>query len=236
MTFIVEGIPSVLWAFVWIARGARPSAAGSLASEREQRASDGNSSLMEQTSPARVQESGRAFARAGRQRPVHPVFLLELRRVRPCALDSRDDSLRLVALASNASAFSARRLFFSASCLMIIVAQRFPIACCKRKLIRVAVPHALRRWLCSARSQLSGHNFWLAYCCTHHRRRRDVCAVRAILRHHARDAAAERGRRSHRLGQQLWRAWRLRRNLAGGLAAGAHWKLPRRLSRDVDFA
>ena len=98
MTFILEGIPSVLWAFVWIAGGARPAAAGVAGCSEESSAHLTATLALEQTSPARSTRICRACAaRSGRARSLRPVFLLELRRLRPCSLDSRDDPLRLVA-------------------------------------------------------------------------------------------------------------------------------------------
>ena len=93
MTFVIEGIPSVLWALVWIlvARD-HPHQARWLPEESSR------------NSPTRLPASRLPF-------PLTPifarhcaclacpsllaVFLLELRRVRPCALDSGHDSLRV---------------------------------------------------------------------------------------------------------------------------------------------
>ena len=94
MTFIIEGIPSILWAFVWIvvARD-RPREAAWLSKSSSQHLDARARVRANRAAPA--QKSRLRTARPQRHPALRPIFFLELRRLRPRPLDSGDDPLRL---------------------------------------------------------------------------------------------------------------------------------------------
>ncbi len=161
MTFILEGIPSVLWAFVWIVVARDQPVRGAMAAGREQQAS-GRDPCLEQSSLPQYANLRGGAARAGRAGSVLPVFLLELRRVWPRDLDSGDDSLRIGAWyradwPSERGAISScrgpdadRRHFSDRVLHRTLFVWPFLI------LSGVAL-------FCSFAT--AGHNFWLAYVC-----------------------------------------------------------------------
>ena len=224
MTFILEGIPSVLWAFVWIVVARDQPRAGSRGC-RKKAASIWRKRSLWSSLPCPQYENFRAALRVpGVLRALLPVFLLELWRLRPCDLDSGDDPLRLGARhragrPAQRGAISSRRRA-DAHGRNVFRSRAEPHSCsCGRS-------SCFRAWRCFARFATAGHNFWLAYVCliiaggTMYAPYGPFFAImpEMLPRNVAGEVIA--------LVNSLRRAGRICRNLAGGLAAGASREAP----------
>ena len=228
-TFILEGIPSVIWAFVWIA----------VASDRPHQASWLSPSASQHLEAALEREQTalppqRNLASALR---VPGVILLCIQYffwsfgvyglvlwIPEMIRSGSSRGIETIGLLSAAP-------FLLAVVLMLLVAH-FSDRALNRKVFvwpfLLLSGVALFCLLRNLRQQLlAGIHL------SDRRRRSHVRALRPVLRHRSRDAAQNRRRRSDGPHQHLWSHGRLRRHMAGWLASGPDRQRPRRIPRHV---
>ncbi len=134
-------------------RGARPARRGAwLPEESSEHLTE--ALALEQASLPQYANFSPGAARARRTAAVLPILLLELRRLRPCDLDSGDDSLRIGA--RHRADWPSQRRAISSRRRADARRRNFLRSRAPSQVVRVAVPDSLGRRRCFALSQRPG--------------------------------------------------------------------------------
>ena len=232
MTFVLEGIPSVIVGVCVAGCGPRPAAPGGWMNSASCHISEAALDSGANCAAADPQTSPRT-PRSRCAAPVCAISVLELWCLRPHLWNPemiRSDTPRGIEAIGLLSAGP----FLLAVVLMLVVAW-LSDRTHNRKIF--LWPFLFLSGIAFFASYACAGQQLLARLCVGHRRRRShVCALRPVLLHHARDVAAQRCRQGGGAHQQFWRTGWICRHLAGGMAAGDHGKRARRLLLHVDGA